>query len=215
MTVGAVFDCDGTLLDTMGAWRAAQDELARRAGGVADEALSAVLGPMTIPEVGAYFHEQMGLGNSAHDVVEMIGEIMLVSYREQSVARPGALEFVKALVERGVPCSVASSTPPLHLRVGLEATGFADLLTAIVSVDDVGASKRDPAVYLRACELMGTQPSCTWGFEDSLYALRTLKDAGFKTVGVYDCDVAGTFEELAAIADITVRSFSELDGASF
>ncbi len=68
MTVGAVFDCDGTLLDTMGAWRAAQDELARRAGGVADEALSAVLGPMTIPEVGAYFHEQMGLGNTAPDV---------------------------------------------------------------------------------------------------------------------------------------------------
>ena len=62
---------------------------------------------------------------------------------------------------------------------------------------------------------MGTQISKTWGFEDSLYALRTLKRAGYKTVGVYDNDLAGTFDELSEIADVAVRSFDELDPKFF
>lgn len=66
----------------------------------------------------------------------------------------------------------------------------------VASVDDVSSSKREPKVYDHTRRLMGTPLETTWGFEDSAYALRTLRGAGYRTVGIYDRDDAGTHEEL-------------------
>ena len=215
MAIGAVFDCDGTLLDSMEAWHIVQSDLAKRAGIVSTDELTVELGPMTIPEAGAHLYAKYGVGIDADDVVSMIDEGMLEYYRNHAKPRPGALEFVEALNELGVSCSVASSSPQSYLQAGLARAGFTPYLDAIVSVDDVGASKRDPAVFNQACKLMGTRIDETWGFEDSLYALLTLKRAGYKTVGIYDSDLAGTFDQLAEVADVAVRAFDELDPRMF
>lgn len=215
MAIGAVFDCDGTLLDSMDAWLVVQTGLVAGIVDISADELTAELGPMTIPEAGAHLHAKYGVGRDADDVVRMIGEGMLAYYRTQAAPRPGALEFVKALFDLGVSCSVASSSPQAYLQAGLSRAGFMPYLDAIVSVDDVGASKREPTVYNQACKLMGTRIEDTWGFEDSLYALKTLKKAGYKTVGIYDNDYAGAFEDLASVADVAVRSFEELDPKAF
>lgn len=215
MATGAVFDCDGTLIDSMEAWYEVQNDLARRAGIEPSDELTAALSPLTIPEVGDYFFERYGLGSGPDDVVRMLDEGMVAYYTERAKARPGALDFVRRLNELGIPCSVASSSPQRYLQPGLACAGFMPYLQAVVSVEDVAASKRSPAVYNQACKLMGTRIEDTWGFEDSLYALNTLAAAGYKTVGVYDNDDAGTYADLAAVADIAVRSFEELDPERF
>ncbi len=213
--IGVVFDCDGTLLDSMDAWREVEGELARRAGAELADADRDLLVTLTIPEAADFFHGRFGLGASAGEAAGMIDELMLAYYRERSRERPGALAFVRGLADHGVAMSVASSSPQPYLRAGLERCGFAAYMSAVVSVDDVGASKREPAVYDRARELMGTPLETTWGFEDSAYALRTLRAAGYPTAGVYDCDLSGTFEELSSLADLTIRGFDELSADAF
>ncbi len=188
--IGVIFDCDGTLIDLMMVWRETEAGLARRANVTLTAAEIDALTAMTIPECGAFFHERFGLGSSGDEVVAMMDELMLELYRERALARPGALEFVQALAERGVRMSVASSSPQPYLQAGLERCGFAPYLDAIVSVDDVGASKREPAVYDHAREAMGTPLAATWGVEDSVYAVRTLKAANYRTLGIYDCDIS-------------------------
>ena len=214
-SIGIVFDCDGTLLDSMNVWLEVEDELAGRAGVALTAADSAELATLTIPEAGAFFHGRFGLGTSPEQVVGLIDELMLAYYRERSCERPGALAFVRELHARGAVLSVASSSPQSYLRAGLERCGFAPYLRAIVSVDDVGASKREPAVYDRARNLMGTPLKTTWGFEDSIYAIRTLRSAGYRTAGIYDCDLAGSYDELSALCDIAVRGFDELSAEAF
>ncbi|WP_080800360.1 HAD family hydrolase [Arabiibacter massiliensis] len=213
--LGVIFDCDGTLLDSMGVWREAEADLARRAGITLSRAETDEITTLTIPECGAFFHERFGLGESAADVVRMIDEFMLEFYRTRAEARPGALAFVQGLAALGAHASVASSSPQPYLQAGLERCGFAPYLDAIVSVDDVGASKREPAVYDRARELMGTALDDTWGVEDSVYAVRTLREAGYRTLGIYDCDLSGTFEQLAEAADHAIRTFEQLDAEAF
>lgn len=213
--IGVIFDCDGTLIDSMTVWRDVEAELARRAGVALTSADTDALTAMTIPECAAFFHERFGLGASNDDVAGMIDEFMLAFYHERAVARPGALAFVEGLAARGVHMSVASSSPQPYLQAGLARCEFAPYLDAIVSVDDVGASKREPAVYDRARELMGTSLSTTWGVEDSAYAVRTLRDAGYRTLAIYDCDLSGTVEQLRNDAERFIASFEELDADEF
>lgn len=207
---GAIFDCDGTLLDTMGLWHAMESELARMAGHrLTDEEVDRLC-TFTLPETARFFHEEHGLGSSAAEVEALIREMAVDYYRTRATPRPGVEAFLQALRDAGVPCAVASSSPHFMLGPGLEESGLAEYIGPVVSVDDVGASKREPAAYDRARELLETPREQTWVFEDAAYALRCAKTAGYPTVAVWDCDESGTFEELGALADIAVRSFEEL-----
>ena len=127
----------------------------------------------------------------------MIDAFMMEFYAERAEERPGALAFVEQLAERGVRMSVASSSPKAYLEAGLARCGFARHLDAIVSVDEAGASKREPAVWDLARTIMGNAARDHVGMEDSVYAVRTLRAAGYRTLGIYDCDVSGTHEGAA------------------
>ncbi len=208
--IGVIFDCDGTLIDSMGVWREVEDDLAARAGVTLSVADIDEIAASSIPEVGSIFFERFGLGESAEDVVDMIYAAMMAFYTTRAFALPGALELVRGLVDRGVQVSVASSTPKPLLEAALAHCGFTPYLRAIVSVDDVGQSKRSAAVYDRARELMGTSLANTWGVEDAAYALATLRHAEYRTLGVYDDDLAGTYEELAQLADHAVHSLEDV-----
>ena len=213
--IGVIYDCDGTLVDSMRVWRELEDELAARGGFTLTKADTDHITTLTIPECGDFFHEKFGLGASGAAVKAMIDEFMMDYYRTRAEGRPGALDFVRALAERGVPQAVASSTPRALLEAGLAHAGFAPYMTAIVSVDDAGASKREPAVYDLAREALGTTRAQTWGFEDALSAVRTLAAAGYGTVGVYDNDLAGSYDDLAAEADLVIRDFRQLNPDDF
>lgn len=213
--IGVIFDCDGTLIDSMGVWHDLEAELARRAGVTLTTEDSQTLTTLNIPESAQFFHDRFGLGKSGEEVVGMMDEIMLAYYRTRAEARPGALAFLDALAQRGVVMSVASSSPQPFLQAGLACAGITPYLSAIVSVEDVHSNKRHPKVYDHTRQLMGTPLATTWGFEDAIYAVRTLVGAGYGTVGVYDHDNSGTWEELSAEADLAIRNFEELDAGEF
>ena len=213
--IGVIFDCDGTLIDSMDAWRNLEGELGHRAGVELTAEDRQTLCTLNIPESAQYFHQRYGLGASSEQVVGMMDEIMLEWYSKHAVARPGALEFIGGLAQRGVVMSVASSSPKPYLQAGLACAGIVPYLAAIVSVEDVNSNKRNPKVYDHTRDLMGTSTLLTWGFEDAVYAIRTLSHAGYGTVGVYDHDLSGTWDQLSSEADLAVRSFEDLTAEAF
>ena len=99
---GVIFDCDGTLIDSMGAWRELEADLARRVGAELDKEDTDALTTMSIPECGAYLHGKFGLGESFEEVVGMIDDFMMDYYANRSVARPGALRFVRVHARRRI-----------------------------------------------------------------------------------------------------------------
>lgn len=213
--IGVIFDCDGTLIDSMDAWRDLEGELGRRAGVELTSEDRQTLCTLNIPESAQYFHDRFGLGASGDEVVGMMDEIMLDFCGNRVVARPGALAFIDGLARHGVVMSVASSSPKPYLEAGLACAGIAPYLEAVVSVEDVHSNKRNPKVYDHTRDLMETSTALTWGFEDAIYAVRTLARAGYGTVGVYDHDLSGTWGQLSAEADLAIRSFEDLDAERF
>lgn len=213
--IGVIFDCDGTLVDSMEAWHEVDRRLCAEAGIALTPQDADAITTMSLEEASAYLHEQCGLGESTEAVMAMIFDRMRAFYANEVEARPGALAFVRALHERGVPMAVASSTSPDMLRTCLDRCGFTLYLQAIVSVDDLNTSKREPTVYDHARSFLSTDRAHTWGFEDAAYALDTLRAAGYRTAAIYDNDVSGTREALRERADIYFEDFTQLDVDEF
>ena len=212
---GVIFDCDGTLMDTMGLWLQVENDLAARVGHVFTQEEQDMLRTLTISETGEYLHGMLGILGSAQEVVQRINELARGYYATKAEMKPGALEFVRALHAKGIPCAIASSSPHTLLDPGVEHTGLGKLLTAVVSTDDVGRSKREPAVYDRARALLGSSLEATWVFEDAAYTFATTAPAGYHTVGVYDCDESATFAQLESLADVAIHDYRELDVERF
>ncbi len=210
MAAGVIFDCDGTLLDTIDAWHEVEDQLLCEQGITLTKAERDELSTLTLDEAGVFFYERFTGIESPDQVRQLIVDHLLDYYRTRSVPVPGAEEFVALLAKRDVPTSVLSSSPQSFLQAGLGRTSMPSYLKAIVSVDDVPGSKRDVETYHYVCELMGVTPDQTWFFDDSWYALKAAQEAGLHTVGVFSSDKCGTREELSRYSEQVIDDFTDL-----
>ncbi|MDO4443407.1 MAG: HAD family phosphatase [Slackia sp.] len=209
--IGFIFDCDGTLLDTMDAWLSMEDVFAQRADGRIDSAMREALCTMTMPEEARFLHETFGVGATPEALEREIDEYFMSYYAEEARAKPGACELIEEVRRRGIPCAIASSSPHAYLEAGLARVGIRDAFRTVLSTDDVGASKRERVIYDTAAKSMRAIPELTWCFDDAVYALRAMAKAGYGTVGVYDRDTSGTIGQLEETADTAVLSLEGVD----
>ncbi len=102
---------------------------------------------------------------------------------EEAVAFPGALELVREVRAR-VPVAIASNTPGRLLRGALACAGLAGEVEVVVAADEVAEPKPSPDIYLRACELLGAEPSCSIALEDSPTGVAAARAAGMFVIGI-------------------------------
>lgn len=214
-TRGVIFDCDGTLLDSLGAWNELELYMVQQAGEALTLEMSSYLATLTMPETAQWWHEKFSVGSSADAVLDDMVDFLHTYYAERVRPRVGVPEFLDELASRGIRMSVASSSSEDLLHVGLKACGLIEYFDRVLSVDMVGAPKREPKIYLTACDIMGTTPSDTWGVDDALYAIHTLNKAGFRSLGIYSAPESGAREDLLRDAYWYIDEFSEVNVEEF
>ena len=198
----AIFDMDGTLVDSMKIWSSAGDRYLKNQGITADSDLGKVLFAMTMEEGAEYMIAQYELDKSRADVIAGINKIVYDFYAGEAELKEGVYEALCVLERAGIPMAVATSTDRELTEKALSRTGIDKFFRGIFTCSEVGLSKNHPDIYIAACELLGTERETTWVFEDGLYGLVTAKAAGFKTAGIYDEVSRADREELKARADI-------------
>ena len=196
MIRGAIFDLDGTLLDSNGFWERAP------------EAWLAALGKRAKPGLGRAIAEY-GLAQTPEEIAAGVNAAMERFYRQDVPLKPGVPALLRALGERGVPCAVASVTDKALVETALARFDLLSCFAAIVTTEEAGAGKHAPDVYLRAAERLGAKPAETLVFEDALHALSTAKNAGFRTVGVFDAASADMQAEIRAVSEFYLPDFSD------
>ena len=208
MIKGAIFDLDGTLLDSMFIWDTIGEEYLRSLGKEPHEDLKETFMTLTLEEAAVYYRENYGVTISVGEIVDGVNSMVEETYRTKVTLKPGISEYLAWLKENGVRMCVATVTDRYLVEETLERLGVCHYFSEIFTCAEVGFGKDKPVIYQKALEHLGTEKSDTYVFEDMLFALNTAKTDGFPTVGIYDRHEAHQ-DELKGLADYYVLDFTD------
>ncbi len=181
---GAIFDCDGTLLDSMPMWSDACIGLLERYGVRDARRIFADHESLDMYQKCSWYHDNLGIGPSGEHLYRELWADVERAYANRVRPFAGCRDFLERLAAQGVPMVIASATPTALLESALEAHGLRRYFNELIFAGDVGRGKEHPDVYLASCERLGTARSRTWVFEDAPFGVRSAVRAGFPTVAV-------------------------------
>lgn len=199
-----VFDMDGVLIDSEPIIRAAAQRAAVEIDRtVTDEFYASVLG-LPGQQVEAAFMREFGADFPLADYRQRFERC----YRDQVSTRgiapkPGIPALLDALIERGVPIAVATSTRAGNAQEALAAAGLLARLPICVTGDQVTHGKPAPEIFLAAAARIAVPAPHCIAVEDSEVGARAAVAAGMFTLLVPDLkppsdEVAGLVSEVLA-----------------
>ncbi len=211
---GAIFDMDGTLIDSLSVWELLWEDMGAmflgktgfRPTAEDDRAIRTMtlLGAMTL------VHDKYGIAESGESLWQYTTDYIADFYTNTVQPKKGAVEFLETLSKKGVKMCVASATAPDLVALAMKKCGIDRFFPKLISCSEIGKGKEHPDVFFKALEYLGTDMETTWIFEDSATALETASKAGFHTVGIYDkCNYGSDLAK--KVADIYVDDGETLE----
>lgn len=198
----AIFDLDGTLVDSMPMWCRLPVEYLRRKGAQARPDLLQEIAVRTLPESVLYIKEAYGLSDSPEQIAKELGEMAFEQYRTSVPAKPHVAQALEQLHRAGVVMCVASASEYEQIRAVLERLDLLKYFVFLHTCTLAGAGKHKPDIFLQSLARMGgTDPAEAVVFEDSLYAAQTAKAAGFAVAGAADKFSAADAPALKELCD--------------
>ena len=207
----AIFDLDGTLLDSMYYWRHMFEIFLEGYGKKPKPDLKDKLKPLSLQESADVFRLEYGVPGSTDEVAEGINKVLEERYFHTIEAKPHVREFLELLQKNGVKICAATATDRYLVEAALKRTGLYGYFSQIYTCTEVGRGKEFPDIYLKAMEFMGERQEDTVVFEDAYYAIKTAKAAGFYVVAMADETTKEDEEGIVQAADDYHQDFSSVE----
>ena len=194
----AIFDMDGTIVDSMPFWDRLTEEYLETLHVTPEDHLDLkeAVAHMSMREAAELFQRAMELDKTPEDIVHI-------------QLRPGVQGFLEGMRAEGIPMCVLTLTPAPLAYACLDRLGVAEYFAFILCSDDVGLGKNKPEIFAQAAWEFGVYPMETIVFEDSHYAARAAKQAGCTVVGIFEQTHAEQWPQMMRICDEVVMDWDE------
>lgn len=212
-----IFDCDGTLLDSMGMWLKVQPELLAQHGIETTPDDFARFEHLSLEDECQAYHDTWGICADGAEVLRELDALLRARYATVVPEREGALAFLEAAHTAGIPMAIATSTPRHLVEIGLAKAGMDRYISRVTTTGEAGASKDHPDVYDLALErlcadfgLEDVDPSEVWVFEDAVFGLKGSGLGGYRRVGIFDPAGRASSDDVRSNCEIYIDSYLEL-----
>jgi len=207
---GAIFDLDGTLIDSMGVWEKIDKEFLKKRNIDMPSDYIEKINSMSFEKVAQYTIERFNLQEREEDLIKEWNEMAICEYSNNITTKPNVKEYLEKLKENNIRIGLSTSSPKTLYESVLKNNYIYEYFDVLVSLEDVKRDKNYPDIYLLTAERLGLNPQDCVGFEDVLVGINTLKKAYFKTVGVYDKYADSEIEDIKEISDRFIYNFKDI-----
>ena len=145
---GAIFDADGTLLDSMKVWRNLGELYLRSRGIQPEEGLSTRLWPLSYDQGCRYIKSHYGLKESVSEIQSGISRMIEDFYVNRVKLKPGVREFLEELRRREIHMVIATSGDRELLQSALALNEIAGYFDGIFTCSELGTDKHDSKIFL-------------------------------------------------------------------
>ena len=211
---GAIFDMDGTLVESLFFWPMFWKMLGKKYLGddnfSPDEDIDKRIRTMVFVDALKVINKHFHFGADDDELIAYADQSVKAFYATEVYLKVGAAELLEHLQKQGIKMCLASATEMELVKFTLARLGIDKYFDAALSCADIGVGKDKPDIYLLSAKQLDLAPEELCVFEDSFVALETAKKAGFKTVGIFDRNNFGQ-DRLRAAAEIYVENGQSLN----
>jgi len=208
----ALFDLDGTLLDSMYVWHRVDELFFQSRKLCMPEDYGRALAGKSYRESAEYTIERFGLDEKWEDIVAEWTRMSRNEYANHVKLKPGALKYLRILKRAGIKLAIATALPPDLYRLTLEHHGITDMFDALCSTNDVGGrGKISGEVYMLAAKSLGVRPEECAVFEDVLEGIQGAKKVGMRAYCMKDAAQVHNFDTIAQYADGMLDSMMDME----
>ncbi len=204
-----IFDLDGTLVDSMGMWHDVDIRFMEERGFEMRPGLAEEVEGMSMTETAQWFIRTFNLNQTVDELKDEWNNIAKYAYEHEIQPKSYALDFLKALKQKGIKTGVSTSNSTVLMNTCLKATGIGEYIDVASSGCMVEHGKPAPDIYLASANALGVDPSKCLIFEDVINGIKAGKAAGMRTCAVPDDAVARDWEEKKELADYYIHNFSD------
>lgn len=206
----ALFDFDGTLVDSMPVWSEKMLRLLRLQNINPPTNLVPIIATLGDKGTLDYFEKNFELKLTREQMQLEMDAYALPRYEKEIPLKQGAKEFLFYLKGLGIKIGLLTASPHKMFEPALKRLGILELFDFTFSTDDFNLTKSNPQIYLEVAKLLKVSPCEITFFDDNLSAITTAKKAKLKTVAVYDKTSENHSQDLKNTADQYILSFTEL-----
>ncbi len=207
---GAIFDLDGTILDSMFIWNEIGYKFLENKNIQAPPGADKEFIKMSLKQAAEYYIAHFDSTATVESIIADINKLVESFYFNEVIKKPGVDEFLELLKNKGVKMCIATATDKYLVEKALERNGLLHYFSEIFTCNGVGAGKDTPVIYEKALEHLGTDKEATFIFEDALYAIKTASKAGFNIVGINDVSEKENPKIVKNYCDIYINDYSEI-----
>ncbi|GAP00385.1 HAD family hydrolase [Fructobacillus ficulneus] len=205
----AIFDLDGTLVDSSVYWTKLTQEFLVQHGLTekAPNQLLQAIEQLTVDEAAKVIQDYFGLTDEPAAITAAINALMDQHYRQDIPAKPGVQAYLANLKNQGCQLALASTADKNLIHDCLKRLNLDQYFDFVLACPDFQTDKTSPIIYNLACQRWGVRPDQVAVYEDAVYAIKTAHQAGFVVVGVYDYQSNHDWQLIRNYATETLKTY--------
>lgn len=205
----AIFDLDGTLIDSTSIWSEIDRLFFSKRGVDIPADYGKAIAHLGLDKAATYTRDHYFPDEKEEDIKKEWNDLALYEYKEKIELKDNVLEVLKYLKENNVKIALATANSKELYTPCMERLQIAEYFDFIIDVNSCKNGKNTPEIFDRVIEHFGVKREEAIIFEDTLTAIKTGFLANYNVIGIYDKQSTYSEEENKKYSHLFIHDFKE------